>query len=370
MIADYKKTSRSRWAGAMLLLAVLACVVLTNAYIAKADFTFGAPTNLGPSINTSSDEGGVSMSTDGLELYFDSGAGGWDLWVTRRATVFDPWGERENLGSPVNTSAIDFGPSLSADGLELYYSSNRGGAFNTWVATRATVSDPWEEPVNIGPTVSSSSGDFGPCISADGLDLFFGSFRPSGSGETDLWVTRRETIHDPWSEPVNLGANVNSPDGENSPCISADGLLLFFESNRPGGYGDYDIWVTRRATTNDDWGPAVNLGPPVNTAFTEYVPGISPDGRQFYFIVVDHPDGFGGYDIWQVPILPVVDFNGDGIVDSADVCMMVDHWLTDEPLYDIAPLPFGDGIVDVKDLVLLAEHLTMEVDDPNDPNIP
>jgi hypothetical protein len=71
-----------------------------------------------------------------------------------------------------------------------------------------------------------------------------------------------------------------------------------------------------------------------------------------------------------VSILPVVDFNGDGIVDSADVCMMVDHWLTDEPLYDIAPMPFGDGIVDVKDLVLLAEHLTMEVEDPNDPNLP
>jgi len=60
------------------------------------------------------------------------------------------------------------------------------------------------------------------------------------------------------------------------------------------------------------------------------------------------------------PFPLVVDFNGDGIVVSADMCMMVDHWLTDDPFYDIAPAPFGDGIVDVQDLILLAEHLFEE----------
>ena len=65
----------------------------------------------------------------------------------------------------------------------------------------------------------------------------------------------------------------------------------------------------------------------------------------------------------------IVDFNADGIVDSVDVCMMLDYWLTDEPLYDIAPHPFGDGIVDVKDLVLLAEHLTPKEADPNEPDV-
>ena len=67
----------------------------------------------------------------------------------------------------------------------------------------------------------------------------------------------------------------------------------------------------------------------------------------------------------KVPNLtPIVDFNGDGIIDSADVRIMVDHWHTDNALYDIAPAPFGDGIVDVQDLVLLSEHLFEEVDDP------
>jgi len=69
------------------------------------------------------------------------------------------------------------------------------------------------------------------------------------------------------------------------------------------------------------------------------------------------PGGVGSEDLWQVSISPVVDFNGDGIVDSADMCIMVDHWGTDEPLCDIGPTPFGDGIVDVQDLIVLAEHL-------------
>jgi len=62
-------------------------------------------------------------------------------------------------------------------------------------------------------------------------------------------------------------------------------------------------------------------------------------------------------DLWQVPIEPIVDLNGDGIVDAADISIMVDHWGTDDPLCDIGPMPWGDGIVDVQDLIVLAEHL-------------
>ncbi len=65
-------------------------------------------------------------------------------------------------------------------------------------------------------------------------------------------------------------------------------------------------------------------------------------------------------DIWQAPIIPIVDFNGDGIVDATDVCIMIDHWGEDYPMCDIGPTPFGDGIVDVQDLIVLAEHLFEE----------
>ena len=68
----------------------------------------------------------------------------------------------------------------------------------------------------------------------------------------------------------------------------------------------------------------------------------------------------GGWDLYQVSILPVVDLNNDGIVDAIDICMIVDAWGTDDPLCDVGPMPWGDGIVDVQDLIVVAEHLFEE----------
>ena len=342
------------------VLLALVPTLMMIVQVTKGDYTFSEPTNLGPPINSPYMEGSITITPDGLELYFDSSRQGMGLWVTKRATISDPWGEPEILWFSADSSIIDFGPCLSADGLELYYSSNRDIAFNTLIAKRATLSDPWEEPVNIGPAVSRPSGEFGPSISTDGLELFFGSERSGGEGSTDLWVTKRETINDPWTEAVNLGSAVNSKDVDNSPFITPDGLMLFFESNRAGGYGDFDIWVSKRKTTKDEWGQAVNLGPPINSWMTEYLPGTSLDGKHLYFVIADAPGGLGDYDIWQAPIEPIVDFNVDSIVDAADVCIMIEHWLTDEPLCDIGPMPWGDGVVDVQDLIVLAEYLFEE----------
>ena len=382
MIAKFKKTSRPQWAGAMLLLIVLACVVLTNAYVAKADFTFGTPTNLGPMANSSAHEVSPSVSADGLQLYISQwesirpgGYGGADIWLSTRVTTDDPWGEPLNLGPMINSSSNEEGVSISTDGLTLYFSSNRPGGqggWDLWVTTRATKNDPWEEPVNLGPMVNSSANEAAPFLSADGLQLYFmdwGVLRPGGYGKIDIWVTTRTTRDDEWGIPVNLGPPVNSSAHDKHASISADGLALFFCSTRPGGYGGGDLYVTTRVSTDEPWGEPANLGPSVNTSGWDEMPNISVDGSTLYF-ATDHRAGYGGYDMWQVKILPVVDFNADGIVDSADVCMMVDHWHTDEPLYDIAPLPYGDGIVDVKDLVLLAEHLTKAAEDPNEPNLP
>jgi hypothetical protein len=74
----------------------------------------------------------------------------------------------------------------------------------------------------------------------------------------------------------------------------------------------------------------------------------------------DRVGGFGNFDLWQAPVIPIVDLNGDGIVDATDMCIMVDHWGTDNELCDIGPMPWGDGIVDVQDLIVLAEHLFEE----------
>ena len=348
--------------------AILYALVLTLGLAteqAKADFTISEPTNLGPIINSPDQEHAANISADGLSLFLTSdrsgGFGSDDIWVTTRTAINDPWSEPANLELPVNSFYPDGYPSISADGLTLYFSANNRpggpGGPDLWMTTRATKSDPWQEPVNLGSPVNSAGWEVTESISADGLSLYFDSDRPGGSGDFDLWVTTRATTKDNWGTPVSLGPTINSSSLERGPSISSDGSALFFESDRPGGFGSRDIWMTIRATKDGSWNEPVNLGPTVNTARWEKRPNISAGGRTLYFSSYDRPGGYGHYDIWQAVINPIVDINGDGVVNGADMCIMVDHWGTDNSLCDIGPMPWGDGIVNVEDLKVLAEHL-------------
>ena len=352
------------------ILIVLVLVLCASTEVAKADFTFGTPTKLGPNINTSSEELSASISVDGLSLYFIStrsgGVGGRDIWVASRATTDDDWGGPVNLGPIINTPAGEWGVSMSYDGLSLYFDTRQSGTTNAvndlWVAKRATTDDDWGNPVSLGPTVNSGADDYVPSISADGLALYFTSGPGRGGyGNYDLWVTMRETTDDPWGEPVNLGPMVNSSDYDLDPGISSDGRMLFF--TRGYGVGQTEIWVTRRATTDDPWGEPMKLGATINSLASQGYPNVSADGSTLFFraSLTDHRNGG---DLWQSPIIPIVDYNGDGIVDAADMCIMVDYWGTDEPLCDIGPMPWGDGVVDTQDLIVLSEHLFEEVNDP------
>lgn len=319
MIVDFKKTSRTRSAGAMLVFAILAGVVLTNAYQAKAGFTLDTPTNMGPIVNSSAIEDNGCISADGLSLYFCSmrsgGYGGEDLWVATRTSTKDEWGPAVNLGPLINTNLHNWGPNISADGLSLYFCSGQAGSVNydIWLTTRASKNDPWQEPVKLGPLVNTTAHEFFPCVSADGLSLYFTSDRPGGFGGVDIWVTMRATKDDNWGEPVNLGPVVNSTSGEVRPAISADELTLFFNSGfprkagppRPGGFGQSDLWITKRASKDAPWEEPVNLGPSVNTATHEALPSISPDGSTLYFSG-NRPGGYGDWDIWQVSISQLV----------------------------------------------------------------
>jgi len=356
---------------AISLISLLILGFITG--ITKADYVFGTPMNLGSIINSESAETAPCLSPDGLELYFcdhgsplkPGGYGGGDLWVTTRLTKDDSWGGPMNLGPVVNSSANDEHPSLSADGLSLYFSSSRdggSGAFDLWVTTRQTKDSPWSDPVNLGSTVNSKYSEGNPSISTDGLKLYFSDFqyaRPDGHGGWDIYVTTRPTISDPWSIPVNLGSNVNSSRNEAGPYISSDGSTLFLNSNRSGGLGAADLYMTRWNAQDADWEPLINLGPPINRSGFEATAEISPDGSMLYFSS-ERPGGFGLTDLWQASIEPIVDLNDDGIVNADDMCIIVDHWGTDEPLCDIGPMPWGDGIVDAEDLIVIAEHLFEE----------
>jgi Tol biopolymer transport system component len=278
---------------------------------AHVSFIFGTPTNLGPVVNSSDYDWSPSISADGRELYFDSRrSGDWDIWVSKRATSEDSWGSPVNLGSPVNGPHWDQGPCISANGLMLFFSSLRSGGWDIWITTRTTRDDPWDTPVNLGPIVNSSSLDIAPCISPNGLWLFFGSERPGGYGSADLWLTTRETVNDDWSTSVNLGFPVNSVLNEGVPSISADGLLLFFSGAAYGpfrseGYGHADLWVTMRATTSGPWSKPMNLGPNVNSPHYDVTPYISMDGSTLYFASNRDGERFEDFDLWQVSINPI-----------------------------------------------------------------
>jgi hypothetical protein len=103
----------------------------------------------------------------------------------------------------------------------------------------------------------------------------------------------------------------------------------------------------------------------VNSPADDDIPCLSPDGSTLCFLS-SRSGGYGDYDLWQVSITPIVDFNGSGVVDCLDICDLVDHWGTDDSLYDIGPTPLGDGVVDAQDLIVLAEHMAQTGGDGND----
>jgi len=304
MVDNCKTAIRSHQAKALLFIAFLACLGLTSSNPVKIEFNFGTPVNLGSNVNSPAREASPNITADGLQLYFQSdrsdGSGGWDLWVAKRNSTSDPWSRPMNLGPTINSEVHETTPNISADNLTLYFSSNRIGSygeFDIWMATRAKVSDPWGTPMNLGRTVNSAFKDGSTSISSDGLKLYFGSKRTDGFGDSDLWVTARTTTKDAWDKPVNMGRNVNITASDGGPSISADGLSLLFESSRLGGYPGDDLWITTRETVDDPWEKSINLGSTVNSQFIEATPCISSDGRELFF-QSNRPGGSGNSDIW------------------------------------------------------------------------
>jgi len=278
------------------------------------DFLIGlwqaTPTNLEPPVNSVYVECINCMSADGLTLYAGfgdrpGGQGDGDIWVYTRETIHDDWTGPVNL-TTINTAYNDQNVSVTENGLSLFFMSDRPdghGQSDIWMSTRETTEDDWGTPENCGSSVNSAYKEFTSCISADGLELYIGSGRPKSSGGYDLWVTKRSTDSVAWEEPENLGPIVNSPSSEYCPNISPDGLILFFVSRRPGGYGERDIWVTTRAKKEDDWGIPVNIGPSINTSAHEQMVIISPKDSVLYFNSSRY-GVYGSFDIWQMSIAP------------------------------------------------------------------
>jgi hypothetical protein len=338
----------------MLAMSLLGFGLLSglDAPAVHADFVLGEPVNL-RTIIPGIDPAWATpecMSCDELEIYIVSGWPDWsdvNIWVLKRASKNEEWGPPEELGPQVNSPVRDGQSRISADGLALYFSSLRPGgygSFDIYVTTRVTKNDPWGPAVNLGPKINHSGIDRVGGISADGLDLYIESNRPGGYGDQDIYVAKRAAPADPWGDPVNLGPVVNTAYID-VPWPLPDGLTLLILSSRPGGYGGAgDIWMATRASPSDPWQAPVNLGPTFN----------GPEGDcRSAFITPDPPTLWRAdsvWEYWQAPILPVVDFNTDGKLDLVDLVMLVERWGTADPLCDIGPFPWGDGKVDIEDL--------------------
>lgn len=243
-----------------------------------------SPINL---LNTFS--GSPCLSADGRTLYFCSdrpgGYGKWDLWVATRSGRNHSWSEPVNLGPDVNTAAAEVMPSISADGLTLLFGDGnpfnwraRNGSpsnYQIWMTTRATPQSPWQPAVELPPPVGSSHLDDYPHLTADGLSLYFTSARPDSYG---LNVAQRTSPTGPWTVVKNLGAAINSAGSWNAfPWLSTDGLRLIYQSDRSGGRGGFDLWMSTRTSTSAAWPAPINLGSLVNSGYYDVSPCVSAD---------------------------------------------------------------------------------------------
>lgn len=194
-----------------------------------------------------------------------------------------------HLDSPINTPWFEGKPALSADGLELYFVSERPGALggpgdqDIYVSRRASVTEAWGAPERVPPPISSPFFDITPSISLDGLDLYFASNRPGPFSPPmpDLWVSHRVSVNDPWAEPVNLGPGVNTLLFEGSIDISPDQRTTFFAGLTPAFF--FDIYMATRGSADEPFGARVKLPPPINSDGHDYGPVLTPDGHTMFF---------------------------------------------------------------------------------------
>jgi Tol biopolymer transport system component len=208
--------------------------------------------NVGLPVNTSVAEAAPALSRDGHWLFFHRTtlAGDFDLMASWRQYTHDDFGWQEpvNLAPVVNSAANDAGAAYFAgdenSSPELFFGSTRFGGFDLFVSRLS--SNGTFGPATLIPELSSAAGDQRPTISHDGKEIFFHSNR-SGSiaGTNDIWTSTRPTLFDPWEPPTNV-SELNTAFADAQPTLSSDGDTLIFNSNRPGGFGANDLYVVTR----------------------------------------------------------------------------------------------------------------------------
>jgi WD40-like Beta Propeller Repeat len=307
---------------------VVCAVVLGTTLLVRADdpdqySPWAVPVSLGATVNTVSAEFYPFVSKDGLSLYFSSdrpgGFGGWDVWVAQRFTTDEPWGPPVNVGPGVNTPYDESAPTISIDGHLMYFQSNRPGGVGNgdlYLTRRHNKRDDfgWQAPQDLGSGVNSAFNEAAPAIFEDDstgtITLYFSSDRPGGPGPvgpsgpgvngqqgSDIYASTLqpdETFGSPW-----LVSELSGPSLDRRVLIRRDGLELFLTSNRAGGIGLMDIWVSTRGATTEPWSAPTNLGPLVNGTGPDAGAAVSFEGTTLYFQSVRPWPSSAFYDLWM-----------------------------------------------------------------------
>jgi outer membrane protein OmpA-like peptidoglycan-associated protein len=290
-------------------------------------------------LNTSEDDFGATMPLDSTIIFFTTsgstkmGDNQAILYSRRRGGA---WGAPEPAVE-VNNGKSNGVPSITPGGETMYFAGDEYGfgdcdLYRVDVGPRGDVpkeTKPWNVPTNVGLPVNGTYWDSEPCIAADGRVLYFSSDRTGGFGGRDIWVCRRKR-DGTWDSPINAGEAINTNFDEVTPWLAPDGQTLFFSSNGHPGLGGFDVYM---ATTVGGVTRVEHLGTPINSSSSDICFALSADGRHA-FMASDRSGGKGGLDLYEVHPSPV----------SIDPLMVVRGAIRGK---DGAPMP---GTIEVTDL--------------------
>ncbi len=266
--------------------------------------------NLGALVNSPAHDYCPLVTADGNTMYFTSrregSTGGrkdpdgqWfeDIYTARR--VDEIWSNAVNAGAPLNTALQDATVGLSADGNGMIvYRTGQGLVSGDLFESRRAAGE-WSGPERMTDRINSEHHEPSATLSPDGEEIYFTSDRPGGFGGRDLYRIRR-LPDGTWSLPLNLGPTINTPFDEDAPFLHSDGTTLFFSSNGHGTMGGYDIFKSIMLDHDQcSWGDPENLGYPLNTVNDDIYFCLSEDGTTGYFSS-ERPGGLGAQDIYQV----------------------------------------------------------------------
>jgi Tol biopolymer transport system component len=195
----------------------------------------------------------------------------------------------ENIGELFNDEKANFNPLISADGKSFAFMVSL--KFYDAVMFSKLVDGKWTGPINITPELQSDGDFYISCLSADGKLLFLSK---DDNYNSDIYSSSFDGIS--WTKTVKLNKNINTKYWESHGFISETGDKIIFASDRPGGFGGLDLYVSLKV--NGDWGTAVNLGPEINTQFNEDRPFLINNGKTIFFSSQGH-ENIGGYDLFR-----------------------------------------------------------------------